>query len=161
MVDCVARIHTQLYMVVLCLISFWHCFKTGSDKCRHGKLSYIYIFITEVTANRSCAGDFRANMPCIIISLTHLFVSLGIGESKKGIFSAAWRRLLNEGLPRQQSSLLTAFAHQRKPDKEEILTWLDTSFREQKSYIVSHYPIVLWASKRKMSLWCQYITHCL
>ncbi len=46
-------------------------------------IRYIHIFITEVAANQSCAEDFRANMPCIIISLTHLFVSLGMSESQK------------------------------------------------------------------------------
>lgn len=102
-------------------------------------LRYIYIFITAVAASQSCAEDFSANMPCIIISLTHLFVSLGISESKK-VCSAAQRRSLNEALPRQQSRLPTAFAHQRKPDEGEILSWLDKSFRKQK---MSHASLII------------------
>lgn len=52
-------------------------------------------------------------MPCIIISPTHLFVSLGIHRSRERYFL----QLLNEALAKQQSRLLTAFAHERKPDE--------------------------------------------
>lgn len=51
--------------------------------------AHIYLYLHH-WIHQSCA---EANVPCIIISLTHLFVSLGISKSKK-VFSAAQRHLL-------------------------------------------------------------------
>lgn len=108
-------------------------FKTGSDSRHHGRLACIYISISEVAAKQSCATSLQRNMPRIIISLTHLFVSLGISEGRKGIFYCDRDSSLNEGLPSNNLGYPAAFCSSaRVREGGGILRWSDASFRKHR-----------------------------
>lgn len=83
--------------------------------------------------NKAVRESLQRNMPRIIISLTHLFVSLGISEGRKGIFYCDRDSSLNEGLPSNNLGYPAAFCSSaRVREGGGILRWSDASFRKHR-----------------------------
>lgn len=84
-----------------------------------------HVFISpssKLQQNKAVQESLQRNMPHIIISLTHLFVSLGISEGRKGIFYRDKDGSLNEGLPSNNLGYPLHFAHQREREREDGLS---------------------------------------